>query len=358
MKGKRILIVDDNALNRELLEGMLENLGHDSEIAESGEQAIKMLSHDFDLVLLDVMMPGIDGFETAKRIRVNKEMNGIPIIMVTALGDKESRLKAVEAGANDFISKPVDITELNVRSQAQLKIKEAQETIKNHNQILEETVQRRTMELRHALTDLSKEQERTHDAHLDTIVRLSTAAEYKDEDTAIHIHRMSRYCGLLAESVGLPNDEVELIMRSSPMHDVGKIGIPDAILLKPGKLTDQEWVIMRSHTTIGARILAGSENELLQAGNIIAMSHHERMDGAGYPNGLAGEDIHLWGRICAVSDVFDALTSNRPYKEAFPNEKAFEILRAGRGDHFDPHILDVFFDRLDDVLAIKQKYQD
>lgn len=351
MDQKNILIVDDNVMNRELLGDMLEALGHKTVMAETGEEALEKIGADFDLVMMDVMMPGIDGYEATRRIREQFSFRDIPIIMVTALGDKESRLKAVEAGANDFIAKPVDKTELHVRTTSMLQFKEAQDAIKRHQEDLERTVQIRTAELRRALRFLSE-------AHLDTIRRLSIAAEYKDEDTAAHIHRMSHYSALLAEGIGRPEDEVELIKNASPMHDIGKIGIPDSILLKPGKLDAEEWELMKKHTTIGARILKGSDNELLQAGEVITMSHHEKMDGTGYPNGLSGEDIPLWGRICAVADVFDALTSKRPYKKAFPNEKAYEILREGRGNHFDPDILDAFFDRLDDVIAIQQKYQD
>ena len=354
---KRILVVDDEELNCELLEAMLEIMGYDSEIARDGFEALAKLKLDIDLVLLDVMMPGMDGYEVARRIRQNPEVGDVPIIMVTALTSKEDRLRSVEVGANDFISKPVDKTELKVRTASLLKMKEAQDALKDHMAKLEGMVAKRTADLRKALLEMAEAQRRTHQAHLDTIQRLAIAAEYKDEDTAAHIHRMSRYCALLAKELKLPPGEVELVFHASPMHDVGKIGIPDNILLKPGKLSGEEWKTMRKHTEIGTRILSQSSSEVLEAGETIALSHHEKWDGSGYPNGLTGEDIHIWGRICAVADVFDALTSTRPYKKAFSNEKALEILKQGRSKHFDPRIVDVFFENLDEVMAIQNQYR-
>jgi len=357
-KPKRILIVDDEKLNRELLEDLVVSFGHKPEMAEDGVEAIAKLKLDIDLVLLDVMMPGMDGFEVARRIRDNPDTSDIPIVMVTSLTSKEDRLRAVQAGANDFITKPVDKTELQVRTASLLKMKEAQDAIKRYQVELEKKVDQRTADLRFALQDMAEAQRRTHKAHLDTIVRLAIAAEYKDEDTAAHIHRMSHYCSIIARGLHLPPGEVEVILHASPMHDVGKIGIADAILFKPGKLDNGEWDIMKQHTTMGGRILSGSSSDLLQAGEVIAMSHHEKWDSSGYPKGLAGEDIPLHGRICAVADVFDALTSERPYKKDFSNEKAYEILREGRGTQFDPEVLDAFFERLNDIIAIQEQYND
>lgn len=355
-RPKRILIVDDEEPNRELLAAMLESLGHESEVARNGFEAIEKLTPDIDLVLLDAMMPGIDGFDVVRSIRGRPGVEDIPVIMVTALTSKEDRLRAVEAGANDFISKPIDKTEIRVRTASMLKMKEAQDAIKRHQAVLEETVEKRTAALRQALAELDKAQQKTYAAHLDTIQRLAVAAEFKDKDTASHIQRMSYYCSLLAQKINLPPGEVEIIHRASPMHDVGKIGIPDNIILKPGKLTGEEWEIMKQHTSIGARILNGSSSDLLQAGEIIALSHHERWDGGGYPNALAGKNIPLWGRICTVADVFDALTSERPYKKAFTNEKALEILKEERGKHFDPELIDIFIENFNDVITIQKKY--
>ena len=195
------------------------------------------------------------------------------------------------------------------------------------------------------------------EAHLETIRCLSVAAEHKDEDTGAHIHRMSRYSAFLAKKINLPENEVALIHKASPMHDVGKIGIPESILFKPAKLDEEEWKVMRQHTEMGRNILSNSSSELLRAGEVIALSHHERWDGAGYPNGLAGEDIHIWGRICAIADVFDALTSERPYKEGFSNEKALGIMIEDRGTHFDPALLDLFIENIDEVVEIQKKYR-
>lgn len=346
----RILVVDDNALNRELLEGMLTSLGYQPVTAATGEQALEAVSEEVDLVLMDIRMPGMDGLETTRRLRERFAFHRLPVIMVTARDDQQARLLAVEAGANDFIAKPVDFTELRVRVSAWLQFKAAQDALQRQQETLERMVEARTTELRVALQDL-------REAYLDTLVRLSIAAEYKDEDTADHIHRMSRYVAVLAEGLGLPPEEVELLQHASPLHDVGKIGIPDHILLKPGKLTPEEWEIMKTHTTIGARILHGSPNEILQAGEVIALTHHERMDGTGYPRGLRGDEIPLWGRICAVADVFDALTSRRPYKPAFSNEEAYAILRESSGAHLDPQVVKVFFERLEDILEIQATYR-
>lgn len=356
-KSKRILIVDDDRQNCDLLEAMLKMFGHESEIAMDGFEALGKLSLDIDLVLLDVMMPGMDGFEVARQIRCNPQYGDLPIIIVTALGSKEDRLRAVEAGANDFISKPIDKIELRARTASLLKMKEHQDAIKHYQNELEDRVEKRTSELRQSLLDNIRAHRETYQAYLDTIRRLAIAAEYKDEDTADHIKRMSSYSTLLAQCLHLPPGEVELICNASPMHDVGKIGIPDHILLKPGGFDPEEWVVMKQHTVIGGYILQNSSSKLLQAGEVIALSHHEKWDGSGYPKGLAGENIPLWGRICAVADVFDALTSKRPYKEAFSNEKSLEIMKEKRGTHFEPKLVDLFMGNLSDVFEIQEKYK-
>ncbi len=350
---KQILIVDDEEPNRETLASMVSCLGYESECARDGIEALAKVKLEIDLVLLDATMPGMDGFEVAKQIRNNPDLDEIPIVMVTALSGKQSRLRAVEAGANDFISKPVDLTELGVRLSSLLKTKEARDALRRNQALLEQTVRKRTADLHQALQAMAEAQRSAYDAHLDTIQRLAVAAEYKDANTAAHIQRMSHYCALIGRSLDLPPGEVEILRYASPMHDVGKIGIPDAILLKAGKLNPVEWAIMKRHTVIGACILHGSLSKLLQAGESIALSHHEKWDGTGYPYGLAGEEIPLYGRICAVADVFDALTTPRPYKEALSNERACEAMLKGRGSHFDPQILDVFFENLEEARKIQ-----
>ena len=241
---------------------------------------------------------------------------------------------------------------------SQLKIKEYRDELMVYQAGLEAMVDTKTRALHIAMDNLKCAQSATIKAHLETLHKLSAAAEYKDEETAHHISRMSHYSALLAEKLGFGQDEVQLILHASPMHDIGKIGIPDSILLKPGPLTPEEWEIMKTHSVMGANILGSTSSDFLEAGTVIAISHHEKWDGSGYPKGLAGEDIPLYGRICAVADVFDALTTKRPYKDPYDNDKALEILREGRARHFDPTVLDLFFDNLDRVFEIQQRFRD
>ena len=355
---KRILIVDDDDEIREIIGEMLQSFGYEYEMARDGIEALAKVKLDVDLVLTDIVMPKMDGFEVVRRIRKQSEFRDLPIIVVTSLASKDDRLRAVESGANDFIVKPIDTTELKVRTASLLRMKEIQDTIKRHKEELEQKVQKRTESLRNTLDEMVDAQRKTYEAYMDTIRRLAIAAEYRDEGTAAHIMRMSHYTAVIAKGLKFSPGEVEIILQASPMHDVGKIGIPDGILLKKGKLNKEEWDVMRDHTNIGSRILSGSSSEFLKAGEVIAMSHHEKWDGSGYPNGLAGEDIPLFGRICAIADVFDALTTKRPYKEAMGNEEAFEIIRKGRDSHFDPKIVETFFDQLDKILEIQKKYQE
>jgi putative two-component system response regulator len=356
-RAARVLAVDDQAESRTLLQRALTSLGYEVAVACDGVEALAKLPLSADLVLLDVRMPGLDGFEVARRIRADPVHGDLPIIMVTGLDSREDRLRAVEVGVNDFISKPFELTELQVRSASLLRLKEATDALKRHRADLEQTVAKRTAELRLALEGMAEAQRNTYAAHLDTIRRLVIAAEYKDRDTAAHIERIGLYSGLIAARLNLPPADVEIIRHASPMHDVGKIGIPDEVLLSPGKLDASQWKIMKSHTTIGARILHGSPSPLLQAGEVIALSHHERWDGSGYPNGLRGEDIPLAARICAVADVFDALTSNRHYRDALANDTVWEMLQAEKARHFDPATLDVFVASRDEVEAIQKQFQ-
>lgn len=353
-KPKRILVVDDEDLLRDSLRDMLEMLGHEPETARDGIEALAKLTFDFDLILLDVMMPGMDGYEIARRIRQDPEKCDIPIVMVTGLTSMGDRLRAVEAGANDFIAKPFDLTELKVRTDSLLRMKEAQDAIKKHKSELEITVDKRTEALRKTLDNLVSAQRKLHGAYLEVIQRLAIAAEFKDENTAAHIQRMSRFSALLAKKLGMSPGDIELILHASPMHDVGKIGVDETILLKPGKLTEDEWEIMRQHTIIGSHILQDSSSKLLQVGEIVAISHHENWNGSGYPNGLLGDKIPLWGRICSIADVFDAVTSERPYKKAFSNEEALKILHEGSGEKFDPKLVNLFIEEFDSVIAIQK----
>lgn len=356
--AKRILIVEDDDRTQELLKQMVKTLGHESEYALDGFEALAKVKLGFDLVLLDIVMPGIDGFEVLRQIREDPDTEELPVVIVSGMDDKEGRVRAFKTGANDYIIKPIDLPELGVRMSYLLKMKEAQDIISRHKQELEGMLEKRTGILRKALEELASAKRIAHNAHLETIQRLAIAAEFKDQDTAAHIKRLGHYSSIIARGLDMPPNVVNILFHATPMHDVGKLGIPDSNLLKPGKLNDDEWKVMKQHPIIGARILGGSESDLLQAGEVIAMSHHERWDGTGYPNGLAEKNIHLWGRICAVADVFDALTSKRPYKPAFPNDEAYEILREGRGSHFDPCILDKFFEIRDEIEETQRNYQE
>lgn len=351
-KSPLILIVDDLPQNIELLEAYLAPQGYEILTASNGAEALeKLASHPVDLILLDVMMPGIDGFEVARRVRQNDTMRLLPIILVTALHETEDRIKGIEAGCDDFISKPVDKSELVARVRSLLKVKAYNDLLSGYQKELESEVAKKTEEIKDTLKQLKE-------ASLETIHRLSLAAEYKDEDTGAHIVRMSHYCAAIASQMGLDEHTVETILYAAPMHDIGKIGIEDKVLLKPGKLDATEWEIMKQHALIGAKILKGSDAEFIKMGEIIARSHHEKFDGSGYPEGLKGTQIPIAGRIAAVADVFDALVSKRPYKEAFSVEKSFSIIKEGRGGHFDPQVVDAFFAIQDEILAIKKQYSD
>lgn len=357
-RRKRILVVDDDETTRKITQAMVQSLGHETETARDGIDALSKLPLGIDLVLLDVVMPGLDGYVVCRRIRQDSHGKNIPVIMVTSMASREDRLNAVEAGANDFIAKPVDETELRVRLTSILQMKDAQDELKRYHGHLEDLVEQRTASLRTALEGMAEAQRSAYRAQLETVERLAIVAEYKDQVTAKHIRRMSEYCAVIARGLKLPPGEVELILHASRMHDVGKIAIPDAILQKPASLDSTEWIVMRRHPTVGSRILDQSSSEILEAGRVIALHHHERWDGAGYPDGLVGEKIPLWGRICAVADVFDAVTSERPYKPAYPNEEAVRLLREGRGTQFDPRVVDAFLECLEEILAIQANYRD
>jgi len=353
MKQKsKVLVVDDEDRILRLMEALLTPLGYEVLLAHDGEDAVqKVREIPPDLILLDIMMPKMNGFEVARRLKENENTQIIPIVMVTALTAVEDRIKALEAGADDFLTKPVDKTELKARVHSLLKVKAYNDHMRDYQKKLEAEVTKRTAQLKRAF-------EKIKVASLDTIHRLSRAAEYKDEDTGAHIHRMSNYATAVARKMGQSDRTVESILYAAPMHDAGKIGIPDRILLKPGKLNPDEWEIMKQHTTIGGMILEGSDAGFIKLAEVIALTHHERWDGSGYPRGLKGPKIPLVGRITSIADVFDALTSKRPYKEPFSLEKSFDIIKTGRGKHFDPGVVDAFFSVKDEILAIKQKHKD
>jgi putative two-component system response regulator len=351
-KKPRILVVDDQPQNIELIDAYLVPQDYEIVKAANGEEALEKIStNSIDLILLDVMMPGMDGFEVARRVRQDKTHGQLPIILVTALRETDDRVKGIEAGCDDFLTKPIDKMELLARVRSLLKVKAYNDLMRNYQKELEADVAKRTEELKHAL-------ERIKAASLETIYRLSMASEYRDEDTGIHVKRMSRYAAAVARHMGLDEHLVETILYAAPMHDLGKIGIPDLILLKPSELDPLEWEIMKQHTVIGARILNGSDAEFIQLAQIIAQNHHEKWDGSGYPLALKGVEIPIAARITAIADVFDAMTSKRPYKEAFTVEKSLAIIKEGRGGHFDPDVVDAFLAIQEEILAIKKEHDD
>lgn len=351
-KIPKILVVDDEDRNLRLMEAILLPLGYDIVLAHDGKEAFEKIQETpVDVILLDIMMPEMDGFEVARRLKSDNETKIIPIVMVTALQEVGDRIKALEAGADDFLNKPVDKTEVRARVASLLKVKAYNDHMRNYQQELESEVAKRTKELRKAF-------EKIKVVSLETIYKLTRAAEFKDEDTGAHIQRMSNYSAIIARTMGLSEQTVEFILYAAPMHDIGKIGIPDRILLKSAKLDPDEWVIMKQHTIMGGRILEESTAEFIKLGEIVALTHHEKWDGSGYPKRLKGKKIPLVGRIVAIADVFDALTSKRPYKEAFSLEKSYDIIKEGRGTHFDPDVVDIFFASQEKLLAIKEKFKD
>jgi putative two-component system response regulator len=339
------LIVEDCPENIDVLAGILKK-NYRLKIATNGEKALRIMAQaDLpDLILLDIQMPGMDGYEVCRTLKGNPVTRKIPVIFVTALSSVREEEKGFAAGGVDYIIKPVSPSIVRQRVKTHM-------ALYDQNRILEEKVVQRTQQLENAFSKIK-------DSSLETIHILSKAAEYRDEDTASHIYRMSSYSAAIAQKLGLSEKKVESILYAAPMHDVGKIGIPDSILLKPGKLTAQEFEIMKGHTLIGAKILENSKTGFIRLGETIALTHHEWWNGKGYPRGLKGQEIPLEGRIIAVADVFDALTTKRPYKEAFPLDVSFGIIEEKRGSQFDPEVVDAFFAVKSEILQIREKFTD
>lgn len=336
----RILIVDDEPVNLKLLDKLLGSQGYRQliKIQDSRETLAAYCEARPDLILLDINMPYLDGYQVMQQLQSLNDPLLPPIIILTAQPRHDHFLKALTLGARDFIGKPFDREELLMRVRNLLEAQLAKRMLHDHNHVLEEMVRARTDEL-----------QRTR---LQIVRRLGRASEYRDTETGTHIIRMSKVSVVLARHCGWGNDDCDSMLLASSMHDVGKIGVPDAILLKPGKLDGDEWQIMKKHALIGADILKDDESELLQLAHAIALSHHERWDGSGYPYGLAGDAIPLAGRIVAVADVFDALTSPRPYKEPWVFEKAVAYILDNAGTQFDPKAARCFESCLPEIRSV------
>lgn len=362
----RVMIVDDEPVNIKVARKYLSLAGY-SEFVETSQarSALQIIQDEEpDILLLDLMMPEVNGLEILCDLRdLGSE---IPVLILTAVDDRETKARALEAQATDFLTKPIDSTELVARVGNAVRMKRHQDALRNQAIELERLVDQRTAELARS--------------RLEVIHCLGRAAEFRDNDTGKHVVRVGRYSAIIAREMGLDERTVELIEHAAPLHDVGKIGIPDSILLKPGRLEpaefdiikrhcaygdqivgdiDQEdWEQFSAHTSVGARIMNVGRSPILQMATRIAMSHHEKWDGSGYPRGLSGTDIPIEGRITAVADVFDALSSKRPYKDAFPLEKCLQIIGEGRGTHFDPDAVDAFFAQRDAIVSTMNRFSD
>ena len=342
----RIAIIDDSEINLTLFRALVGRItGCEAHsFVRASEGLDWCLEQSPELIIVDYMMPEMDGLEFIRRLRAMPGRSEVPVLMITANIDKTVRYEALQSGATDFLTKPVDRIEFDARVRNMLALGESRRHLADRAAWLAEEVHKATAAV------YAREQE--------LLFRMSRAAEFRDPETGAHLVRMSHSSRLIAERLGLSSAEQTLILQASPMHDIGKLGIPDHILLKPGALTNDELVVMHRHASIGYELLKDSDSAVLQAAATIAISHHERFDGGGYPYGVSGEAIPLFGRIVAVADVFDALTSERPYKAAWPIDHAVGYITSNRGTHFDPACVDAFHRALDDILAVRDEHLD
>jgi len=343
LKNAAILVVDDESANVRLIEKILAAKGYTNVISTQDSLQVLPLyqQQNSDLILLDLDMPRLDGYGVMDQLNKLTE-NAPPILILTAQHMQSYRQRALDNGARDYVTKPFDVEELISRVRNLLEVQMAHKYMRAQNEILEQKVRKRT----HAIQE----------TRLQVVRHLGRAAEYRDNETGLHIIRMSNMAALLAKAIGMPDYECDLLLNASPMHDIGKIGIPDNILLKPGKLEHDEWKTMQTHAQIGADILAGDDSDLMLMAHDIALTHHEKWNGSGYPNGLKGEEIPLVGRITAIADVFDALTSERPYKKAWSVEKTMDFIKDESGQHFDPQLVELLIENLSQIIDIKDKY--
>lgn len=341
-----ILIIDDEPVNLKLLQKTLNSQGYENlELVDDSRTVLERYhAKRPDLILLDINMPHIDGFAVLKQLRELNDPLLPPVVVLTAQHGRDYLLRALNEGARDFVTKPFDRVELLMRVRNLLEAHLAHKMIHNQKDVLDELVRLRTDELQQT--------------RLQVVQRLGRAAEYRDNETGFHILRMSNMSALLAGCMGWDIRQCELMLHASPMHDIGKIGIPDKILLKPGKLDPDEWEIMKTHAEIGAELLSGDESDLLTLARSIALTHHEKWDGSGYPNSLVGENIPLEGRIVAVADVFDALTSERPYKKAWSVAEALSFIKEQSGKHFDPAVVKCLNEVMPELETIRERYPD
>lgn len=364
----KIVVIDDEPVNIKVVSRLLRIEGYQQFVSttDSREALDLIRAESPDMVLLDLMMPHVSGIDILTAMRDDERLRHTPIVILTASTDQETRVKALRGGANDFLNKPIDPSELAPRVGNLLALKRHQDQLENYSSELEAAVRLRTAELESSRRDL--------------LHCLARAAEFRDDDTGHHILRVGRYARLAAEGLGLDQSYVDCIEQAAQLHDVGKIGVPDDILKKPGRLTEEEFELMqkhaglgkrvlqrlspreervlRHHADIGAKLLGVAHSPVLEMATRIALTHHEWWDGRGYPLGLLGEDIPLEGRITAVADVFDALSTTRCYKEAFPIDKCFRMMSEERGTHFDPRVLDAFFSRRSDIVEVQMRYAD
>jgi len=347
----QILLVDDEPANILLLQRILGGAGYTNLIsAKDGYAALELCECEaFDLILLDLMMPGCDGFTVLRELAPLLAREQLPVMMLTADASRPTKQRALDSGARDFLTKPFDAVEVLLRVKNLLETRLLTLQMRDFNRRLEERVASRTEELSEsydklviAYAQLEQWQRAVEQGQMEVLQRLTQAAELRDDDTGQHTLRVGELSARLAAQLGLSREHIELIRRAAPLHDVGKIGVSDNILLKPGRLTPDEFALMKTHTVVGAHLLSSGQSEFVRAAEAIALNHHERFDGSGYPHGKHGEDIPLEGRIVSVVDVFDALTHERPYKVAWSEEAALNEIEAQRGRQFDPRIVDAF----------------